>query len=123
MQQKTHSSEHIARAALGIAGVDHTRIETIVHQVSSRLDRVEATKRRNDALRAAHHLVGSIRVLTAALADYESRIWPMRRHHAEPPETDTPLRKAFFMALQAGEDSGRGIPTCERQIHRIVIGK
>lgn len=115
-------AEHAARIALALAGVDAAAQRRVLDDLPHRLDRVEAEARRNRAICEAHRLIGatpgSVKILAKALSEFQARAWPQMRHLSEPPPDATPLRRAYFLACQAADDSGMGIPG-ERQIRRI----
>lgn len=114
--------EHAGRVALALAGVAAGQQAAILKALLNRLDRVEAEARRNRAICEAHRLIGStpgsVKILAKALSEFQARAWPQMRHLSEPPPDATPLRRAYFLACQAADDSGMGIPG-DRQIRRI----
>lgn len=112
-------AERAARAALVLAGVDAAMQRQVLAELPKRLDRTEASIRRNAAIREAHRLIGSVCKLTKQLHDFYERAWPQLRHMIKPPDDATPLRRAFFLACQGAEDSGKSMPD-ERQIRRVI---
>lgn len=117
-----------ALVALQIAGVDAREQERIASTVIfSRLDRQQATMRRNLAILEAAAIMGTenivnISALAASLKEYELRTFPLRRHLVDPPETDKPLHQCFFKICQASADAGKRIPVYET-ILRVIKGE
>lgn len=112
--------QHAARVALSLAGIDAAAQTRVLDALPHRLDRAEALARRDSAIREAHNLVGSPRILAHALHEFHARAWPQQRHLAEPPADASPLRRAYFFACQAAEDAGVDMPG-ERQVRRIIL--
>jgi len=112
--------QHAARVALSLAGVDAAAQARVLDALHSRLDRDQARARRDGAIRDAHRLVGSPRVLAEALHEFYARVWPQQRHLAEPPADATPLRRAYFFACQASDDMGGEMPK-KRRIHDLLF--
>lgn len=115
--------EHAARTALALANVppaEHAGIITTLHH---RLDHKSAMARRNRWIVEAYNLIGAgradVEILSNALHRFHANTWPRLRHLSEPPEEMTPLHRAYFLACQAADDSGRGIPDVV-QLRRIV---
>lgn len=111
---------HAARVALSLAGIDAAAQVRVLAALPGRLDRAMARTRRNAAIRDAHRLVGSPRILAQALHEFHANAFPHLRHLAEPPADAAPLRRAYFAACQAAEDMGCDLPDL-RQIRRIIL--
>lgn len=62
-----HNAEHVARVALALASVPAAEQTAIIKTLSERLDHAEVEARRNVAIRDAHRLVGSPRILANCL--------------------------------------------------------
>lgn len=112
--------QHAARVALSLLGIDAAAQARVLNAIPHRLDRAGAVARRDAAIRDAHNLVGSPRILTHDLHKFYACAWPQQRHLAAPPADAPPLRRAFFFACQAADDAGVGMPG-ERQVRRIIL--
>lgn len=115
--------EHAARTALSLANVPPAQHAAIITTLHDRLDRPAALARRNRWIVEAYNIIGAgpadAEILRGAMHRFYAEAWPRLRHLSEPPQTDTPLRRAYFMACQAADDAGVGIPDL-RQLRRIV---
>lgn len=112
-------AERAARAALALARVSAAEQARIVGLVVQRTDPAEAIARRDEAICAAHRLIGYPVLLAAAVHQFQARIWPQLRHLAAPPKDATPLDCEFFRACRACADGGIDLPA-ERQLRRIL---
>lgn len=116
--------EHVARAALALAGVPPDEHAKIIEALLLRLDRDAAEIRRDAAIREAYNLLipgpSTMKILEGALRDFHTRRWPRVRHRADPPDDYSPIWRAYFRACQAAEDAGKKIPA-RRQMERIVF--
>jgi len=133
------SAEASARIALSLAAayqragrtLDAAAQREIVSELSSRMDRSAALRRRDDALRRAFNLLvrlfgedASVRMLSESLQKFETSVWPNWRWCAQPPDDASPLRRELFDACQAA--SAAPIPSGvlnlpgKRQLYRVV---
>lgn len=129
------NAEAAARAALALAAVyqrsgcdlDASVQDDIISELHVSMQRDEAVRRRDDALRNAFQMLGqdtSVKLLFESLRKFETRIWPSWRWVAQPPEDASPYRKELFFACLAASatplpDSSLNLPG-ERQLRRIV---
>lgn len=129
------NAEAAARAALALAAVyqrsgcalNASVQNDIVNELHVSLQRDDAVRRRDDALRRAFKMLGpgaSIRMLSDSLRKFEATIWPAWRWAAQPPSDASLYRCELFNACLAASavplpDSSLNLPG-ERQLRRIL---
>ncbi|WP_310445925.1 hypothetical protein [Thiobacillus sp.] len=123
MRRLNGDIEHVARTALSLASVPAIEHAAVIDTLHQRLDRAPAIARRDRWIIEAYNLIGAgastAGILHRALNDFHARAWPHLRHLSAPPENALPLRRAYFLACQAADDAGSGIPVL-RHLRRIL---
>ncbi|WP_305073465.1 hypothetical protein [Propionivibrio sp.] len=104
-------AEVAARNALALAAtylaagrdLDAQVQSDIVRELHIMLDRDEALRRRDEALREAYRMLGDetpVSVLDGALQRFAAEIWPIWKLSAQPPDHAKPFQRALFEACR-----------------------